>query len=113
MIGRRRYTLAFDVLGPASALAGRTSDRGTHCVAALGVEEQQVLKRNGEPLSAARLEPRLERKLGDDLGLTEPQVRELLVTEVLDHLDRGLPVRAVRLPVTELHVLGTEPDELS
>ncbi len=86
------------------------SRRRTCRVSGLGVEEELVLERNGELFFAAGFELRLERELGDDLGLAEPQVCELLVSEVLDDLHRGLPVRGVRLPVAELHVLRPEAD---
>ena len=83
-----------------------------HRVATLRVEEQRVVKRHGEPLTAAGLEPCLERELGNNLGVAEPQVRELLVTEVLNHLNCRVIVRAVWLAVSELRMLGAEPDEL-
>ena len=89
------------------------SGRRAHGIATLRVEQQQMVKRHGEPLRAAGLEACLEGELGDDLGVTEPEVRELFVTEVLDHLNRRVVVRGVRLAVSELHVLGAESDELS
>ena len=55
----------------------------------------------------ARGVPRGE--LGNDLGITEPQVHELLVAEVLDDLDRRVEVRGVGLPFPSSTCSGRNP----
>src|SRR5207244_13366939 len=50
--------------------------------------------------------------LRQDRRVPEPEVRELLVAQVLDDLDEGGEVHCVGLPLPELEVLRAEPGDL-
>ena len=58
------------------------------------------------------LQPRLDRELDHDLVVAEPDVRELLVAEVLDHLDGRVVAARSRTTVAEPDVLRAEAGEL-
>src|SRR5205807_1441985 len=74
---------------------------------------QHLLQGHGERLPPACLEPRLDGQLQEDVVVAEARMRELLVAEVLDHLDRRLVMHGPGAAVAKLHVLGPEAGELT
>src|SRR5262245_13420946 len=95
--------------------AATRSCGGSQRCSALGVEEVELREGNGERARGAERELLLDRELGDDLGVSEVEVDELLVAEILDDLDGRIERGAActRPPVRELDVLRPEPDELA
>src|SRR5262245_34457178 len=89
------------------------SGSGTERYAALRVEQVELGERDREGVRGAEIELFLDRELGDDLGVSELEVDELFVAEILDDLDGGIERGTVcaRSPVRELDVLRPEPDE--
>src|SRR5581483_8080173 len=76
------------------------------------VEEQHAVEPHGERGVLTVVESRIDGELGDDRRVADPEVCELLVAEVLDHLHLSLVAGGVGPPVPEDHVLGAEAREL-